>query len=148
MSGPLVPQPEQAQATYKAGGGLLVQPLPDEIGVPVRRDQFEILCEGGVGEARANRDLCLGIFFGTVAGLSGVLATTEWTTIWAPERRWGFLFWVAILFLMTAGSAVGAGIHWLRLRRTTKDSPYSRLKTRLLKMYEAKEAAVPEAVEK
>ena len=138
MNGPLVPQPEQApQASYKAGGALVVQPLPDEIGVPVRRDQFDILCEGGIGEARASRDLCLGIFFGALAGLAGVLATTEWSTIWAPERRGGFLFWVAILFLMTAGSAVGACVHWVRLWRTTKDSSYSRLKDRLLKLYEA-----------
>jgi hypothetical protein len=67
------PHPPQA-GTYQAGAGLIVAKLPDEVGVPVRRDQFEILCEGGIAEARASRDLCLGILFGTMAGILGVMA--------------------------------------------------------------------------
>ena len=137
-------QPPLAEQSPNKGynaGALVVYPRPDEVAVPLRRDEFDTLCEGGISEARASRDLCLGIFFGAFAGLAGVLATTEWTTIWAPERRGGFLFWVAILFLMVAGSFVGACIHWVRLRRTNKNSPYSRLKTRLLKLYEAQAQA-------
>lgn len=119
---------------YQAGL-VVTYPLPDEVAVPLRKDQFEILCEGGVGEARASRDLCLGVFLGSIVGLFGILATTD-DTVWKPERRGRFLFWLAFLFLIVSGSAVGTCIHWVRLRRTSTDSLYSRLRKRLQDMFD------------
>ncbi len=140
MSGMLQPPFwDDGSASYKAGGGLMVSKLPDEVGVPVRRDQFEVLCEGGIAEARASRDLCLGIFVGVVAGLAGVFATIEWDSIWAPGRRGWFAFSVAILLVMASGSGVGALIYEIRRRTTTTNSPYSRLVARLKKLYDAQQ---------
>jgi hypothetical protein len=130
------PQAVQAEpGTYQAGAGLVVAKLPDEIGVPVRRDQFDILCEGGIAEARASRDLCLGTLFGTLAGLAGVVATADWSTVLTPDHRFRFLFSMLLLTVMASGSAVGAIIYFMRCRRIATDSPYSRVRDKLLKLY-------------
>ena len=132
--GPQV-NPEGA-GTYQACGGMIVSKLPDEPGVPVRRDQFDILCEGGVAEPRASRDVCLGILGAALAGMIGVLATTEWDSVWNTGRRWPFIFWVAILLVMVSGSAVGALIYEVRRRSTKANSPYSRVVAQLTKLYD------------
>jgi hypothetical protein len=131
-----VPQVVQAQpGTYQAGAGLVVSKLPDELAVPLRRDEFQTLCEGGISESRASRDLCLGILFGTLAGILGVLATADWATVLAPQHRFWFVLSVIVLIAMESGSAVGATIYFLRCRRIATDSPYSRLRDKLLKFY-------------
>jgi hypothetical protein len=127
----------EAPGTYQAGGGMIVSKLPDEPGVPVRRDQFDILCEGGVAEARASRDVCLGILGAALAGIIGVLATTEWDSVWKPDRRWPFIFWVVVLLIMVSGSGVGALIYEIRRRTTKTNSPYSRVVAQLTKLYDA-----------
>jgi hypothetical protein len=134
------PHPPQA-GTYQAGAGLIVAKLPDEVGVPVRRDQFEILCEGGIAESRASRDLCLGLLFGTVVGILGVMATADWNTVMAADHRSWFLLSMIVLIVMASGSAVGAIIFFLRCRRMATDSPYSRVRDKLLKLYEMEEPA-------
>jgi hypothetical protein len=123
------------QGTYKAGAGLIVTKLPDEVAVPMRREDFQTLCEGGVAESRASRDLCVGIFVGVVVGLVGIFATVDWENVWKPEHRNSFLFWVGLLLVLAAGSGVSTVIFWIRCYRTTTNSPYSRLRDKLLKMY-------------
>lgn len=131
------PQAVQAAevGTYQAGAGLIVAKLPDEVGVPLRRDQFEILCEGGIAEARASRDLCFGALLGTLVGLAGVVATADWSVAFAPGHRFLFLLSMIVLIVIASGSAVGAIIYFMRCRRIATDSPYSRLKDKLLKLY-------------
>jgi hypothetical protein len=126
MSGPAQPLPPKT-AGYEAGS-LIVQPRPNEFPFPMRESEFQILCEGEISEARAARDLYIGICIGAVVGLVSVFATTDWSTIWQPERRWPFCVFVVILFMLFAGSVVGICIHHARLKRTRGNSPYSRLK--------------------
>ena len=62
---------EGEQAITSGGynaGGLVAYPLPDEIVVPLRREELDTLCEGGVSEERANRDLYIGAGVGAVGG--------------------------------------------------------------------------------
>jgi len=144
MSDPLVPQVEpNTQGIYNVGGGLTVQPLPDEAGVPLRRDDFLTLCEGEIPEGRANRDVCIGIACTAVVGILGVLAAVDWDTIlkWGHFKIMFLLVLLMVLFIAASGSAVGAMIHASRVKRTLERSPYSRLKARLSKEYEAREAA-------
>jgi hypothetical protein len=119
---------------YNAGG-LFVFPRPDEIVVPLRRDEFDTLSEGGVSEEKANRDLYIGGGFSALAGLVGVLVTTDWASAWQPEHRWRFLIPFLALGIMVAGSVVGACIHQGRLKRTSSNSPFSRLRERLLGLF-------------
>lgn len=88
---PITPQgPAPTAGNYKAST-LVVSPRPDELGFPLREDEFQILCEGEVSDARAGRDLCFGAFLGAAVGLAGVLASVDWGTIWGPDRRMPFL---------------------------------------------------------
>ena len=143
MNDSLVPQPEQAtHATYKAGGGLVVQSLPDEVGIPVRRYQFDILCDGGIGEAKASRDVNIGVFAAAFAGLVGVLIAMDWDIVLAPghlaKKVW-LVVWTIVLLAMVVASATAICIYEARRKRTLTDSPYAREKTKLLKLYEAQE---------
>lgn len=125
---------------YNAGG-LIAYPLPDEIAIPLRREELETLCEGGIGEERASRDLYVGAAVGTIAGFIGVMATTDWDTVWTPARRWWFLIPFLILCIMAAISIMGVCVHQHRLKRTLGDSPFSRLKARLLRLFDAPRTA-------
>jgi hypothetical protein len=131
---------EDAQAVttggYSAGGSLVAYPRPDEVVVPLRREEFDTLCEGGVSEAKASRDLCVGIGFGALAGLIGVLATTDWDTTWKPGHRGWFFFCLLALCVMVAGSAAGAWIHQVRLNQTINSSAFSRVRARLLSLFD------------
>jgi len=127
MSAPPVQPTNPAPGPYQVGS-VVTNPRPNDFGFPIRKDEFEILCEGEVSEARAGRDLYIGSCVGGVVGLVGVLATTDWTTIWQPERRVAFVVSGAILIGMVTASAVAACIHQKRLTRTRNDSPYSRLR--------------------
>jgi hypothetical protein len=121
-----------------------VQPLPDEIGVPVRRYQFDILCEGGIGEAKASRDVNIGVCAAAFAGLVGVLVAIDWDMVIASGHATKTilsLVSIVLLLLMVAASATGICIYEARRKRTLADSPYARERTRLLKLYEAQEAA-------
>ncbi|PYV61512.1 MAG: hypothetical protein DMG97_42895, partial [Acidobacteria bacterium] len=89
------PAPQGYQAS-----SLVVSPRPNEFGFAMREDEFQILCDAELGNARSSRDLCIGSLVGAVVGLIGVLATTDWGTIWQPEKRGTFLFWLALLFLI------------------------------------------------
>src|SRR5258705_12599482 len=95
---------------YNAGG-LFAFPRPDEIVVRLRREEFDILCEGGVSEEKSNRDVYVGGLFGTGAGLVALLATTDWASTWQPERRWWFLIPFLVLCVMVTASVVGICIH-------------------------------------
>ncbi len=125
-----LPQPYQV-------GSVVTNPRPNDFGFPMRKDEFEILCEGEISEARAGRDLYIGSCVGGVVGLVGVLATTDWATIWQPERRVAFVVWGGILLIIVAASATGACIHQRRLTRTLRTSPYSRLRSIISTYFES-----------
>jgi len=128
---------------YNAGG-LVAFPRPDEIVVPLRREEFDILCEGGVGEEKSSRDVYIGGFFGAGAGLVAFLAATDWVATWQPERRWWFLIPFLVLCIMITASVVGACIHQMRLKRISNNSPFSRLRARLLGLFnEARTPDIP-----
>ncbi|HEU0048471.1 MAG TPA: DUF3395 domain-containing protein [Nitrososphaera sp.] len=130
------PAPQGYQAS-----SLVVSPRPNEFGFAMREDEFQILCDAELGNARSSRDLCIGSLVGAVVGLIGVLATTDWGTIWQPEKRGTFLFWLALLFLIVASSTTGAIIFHLRLRKTRTDSAYARLINKISAWFTSQQGA-------
>lgn len=115
------------QGNYQASS-LVVPPRPNELGFALRHEEFQILCEGALGDARASRDLWWGILIGAAFGLAGVFATTDWKTIWQPDKRGVFLFCVVLLVVGASASAMAALIYHRRLKKTRKDSAYARLR--------------------
>src|SRR5580658_3898981 len=121
------PVPGQA-GSYDAGGGLVVRSQPDEIGVPLRKDDFLTLCEGETSQARSSRDVCIGVCGTAFVGLVGVLAAIDVDTV----LKWGHLkmiivgVLIVVLLVATSGSAVGAYIHNNKVKNASLNSPYSR----------------------
>jgi len=125
---------------YNAGGSMVGFPRPDEVVVPLRRDEFDTLCEGGVGDERRSRDTYAGVAAGSFVGVLGVLAAAvpAWDTIWKLDRisSWLFLIVLLLLFAMTTASAVGACIYHTHMKRTLTNSAFSRVKARLLSLFD------------
>jgi len=114
---------------------LVVYPRPDEVVVPLRRDEFDTLCEGGTSEEKASRDLYIAGGIGALVGLLGVLATVDWDSTWKPGHKGWFFVSLLVLCVMVTASVVGAAIHQVRLNRTSNNSPFSRLRARLLGLF-------------
>ncbi len=69
-------QPQELK--LDAGGRVVILSQPEELGYPMRREEFEILCEG---EAHAKdkewRNILIALAASGMIGLLGQIATTE-----------------------------------------------------------------------
>lgn len=129
--------PAPPVAGYEAGS-LIVQPRPNEFPFPMRESEFQILCDGETSDARAARERYIGAGVSSFIGLIGVFATTDWGTVWQPNRRWQFVISSMVLFGCAMGSVVGICIHQSRINRTLNNSPYSRLTRHIQKWFESR----------
>jgi hypothetical protein len=130
------PQPNAVIPAGYQATSIVVVPRPNEVGYALPRDEFDILCEGGMGEAASGRSLCVGCFVGALVGFIGVLATADWDNVWKPGRRGAFLTFLAALLIILGASAAGACIYHMRVRNAATDSAFSRLKNRISQWYE------------
>lgn len=108
----------------------LVTQLPDENLATLSRMDFQILLDGEPNEAKAGRNLWLGILGSAVIGFVGLLATIDWDTAFRQARKSPFV-WTAVLFAIALASACGALIYQVRYRKTHGCSAYSTLMKRL-----------------
>jgi hypothetical protein len=122
-------QPSPHQATFEASS-LVVPRRPDEVGIVLREDEFQILCDGEINQDRAGRDLCLGLLASAVIGLAGLAATIDWDAA-LHHGRWGPLVWMFVLGMVAAASGGAAIVYQIRYHRSRTNSPYARLKNRL-----------------
>jgi hypothetical protein len=109
MGNPPQPAPEAVVTVAEgyAAGKLIVYPRPEEIGVPVRKDEFDILCEGGISESAASRDKYVAVCIAGIAGLAGILAVTDLIAALTSNNKRSFSFWLLVLFVMAVG-----GLYW------------------------------------
>jgi hypothetical protein len=107
---------------------LVVAPLPDEMGFPLREDQFQTLCDGSSSDAKSGIYLCIGLFASAVVGVFSLFENADWASFWANKRGM-LLIYFAVLLVIAAGSLAGLVICGLRLRK--ENTPYSRLKTKI-----------------
>jgi hypothetical protein len=122
-------------------GSTVVPSGAAEVAFALREDQFRTLCEGEMSTDKSGRDLSIGLFVGAAVGFVGILATTDWATVWNSDRRTPLIWSSGILFFIAAGSLVGAIICCLRLYRTGKNSSYSRLKSRIEGFFKGNQSA-------
>jgi len=127
-----LPQPKRG---YNLGGMVAFQ-RPDEIVVPLRRDEFEVLCEGEASSEKSNRDLSAGIGMTGLVGLVGVLATADWNSSLLPGHRAWFLLFLIALSVITVGACVATFIFQTQLKKTLHNSAFSRIKARMQNWFE------------
>ncbi len=123
-------------------GSTVVPSSTVEIAFALREEQFQVLCEGESGTDRSGRDLSIGLFFGVLVGIAGILATIDWEYVWKPEHRTSFFWSAAILILLSGGSLVGIVICCMRLYKTRHSSSYSRLKKRIEDFFKGNQSAL------
>jgi hypothetical protein len=114
---------------------MVVPPQPDEPVFPLRREQFDLLCEGEVSEQRTVRDVCLATFGSAMVGLIGLLATVDWDSAVRQGRMRPFI-WTAILAAIVLAAAVTAVVAQWRLTRTGTSSGYSRIQHKILDFFD------------
>lgn len=137
MSGPENPlqTPQTAQAEVNAEShfeiaSVVAARLPDEITYGLREDEFRILCDGEMSQARGGRDFCIGVGVTALLGLVSIFATLDWKTVWNEKRVLPFIA-CAVMLIIAAGCAAGWWIFRIRMRQSENNSPYSRLRTRI-----------------
>ena len=130
------PGPGQ-KANFGVGGSTFVPLQPDEPGFPLRRDQFELLCEGEpISQEKANRDICIAVAVSAGVGVIGLLATVDWKVAINQTKMWPFV-WMGVLGISTVSAIVVAALAHYRCRHMQRDSGYSRTKARINQFYES-----------
>jgi hypothetical protein len=128
---PKTPRPGNWQAS-----SLIVGPRPDEHGFVLREDEFQILCDGEINDARAGRDFFLGLFASAAVGLICLAATTDWDAVVHQGRKGPFL-WMLLLVTLVAGPGVAAIVHHRRYADIRDDSACARLKKRISEYFKS-----------
>jgi hypothetical protein len=129
-------RPNQGKATYTpVGGTIIIPPQPNEPAFPLRREQFDLLCEGEVSEQRTVRDICVAVLASSAVGLVGLLATIDWDSAVREARKAPFI-WTAILAILVCAAAVTGAVAQWRVSRTRAQSGYSRVKRRISDFFE------------
>jgi hypothetical protein len=130
MSQPSQPTGAVLSSYAPVGGTMIVPPQPDELVFPLRREQFDLLCEGEVSEQRTLRDICIATCASAAVGLMGLLATIDWDFTVRQGRKGPFI-WTSILAVIMLASAVTLVVAQHHITRTGKRSGYSRVKQRI-----------------
>jgi len=129
------PIPTTAGRPNYEASSLIVAPRRDEFAFALREDEFQTLYDGEINEARAGRDLFLGLCLSALVGLVGLAATTDWSAA-LHQGRWGPLLWMLSLVVLVAGPGAAAIVHHRRYTRTRDDSPCARLRKRVSEYFQ------------
>lgn len=120
----------------QVGGGLAVPTQPSEMAYPLRRDQFELLCEAEtINDDKRWRDGALGFFAAAVAGFIGLLATLDWDSTFT-NKHWPTVIFTGALGVLTLTSAVIFIYFLFRVRRKHETGGFSRVKSQIKKWYD------------
>jgi hypothetical protein len=115
------------QGTFQiVGGTMVVPPQPDEPVFPLRREQFQTLCEGEMSEGRSIRDACVGAFVTGAVGIAGLYFTIDWDSAISHGRKAPFVV-LSFLCVLTIATLVVGWVEKKRIARTRTGSAYSRL---------------------
>jgi hypothetical protein len=109
---------------------LHVPKQPDENLAILSQMEFQVLIDGEVNNARAGRDLCLGLLGSAVIGLIGLVATVDWDTAFHKTLKAPFFF-TLVLCVIAAASCCGAIIQHQSYRHKRNGSAYSSLMKKL-----------------
>ncbi len=137
MNGPpplpaLVPELPNVQV----GGALAVPTQPPEMCYPLRRDEFDLLCETEtINEDKRWRDITLAIFVTAVIGLFGIVGSVDWDASFAA-KHWMPLEMAVIVGVITIASLVVFVIQWIKVHQKPESSGYARVKVRITSHYE------------
>jgi hypothetical protein len=108
---------------------------PAELVFPLRREQFDLLCEGETMQQELG--LCIATFITSVGGLIGLLATIDWTAAFAQKKVFPFV-WTALFAVVALASGLVGGLAYTRSSGKGR-SGYSRVKAKIAEFFQAAE---------
>ena len=115
----------------EVGGGTVVYTQPLQVGYTLRREEFELLCEGEIdAEDKRWRDVCLGIAVAVLMGFLSVVVAVDWQQD-ASRKSWRV--WI-VTVILGAGTLAAFGLFFYllnRLKGRTKSSGYQRTKEKI-----------------
>jgi hypothetical protein len=139
------PEHHETKEGYFVAQTYQVERRPNEPVAILTRMEFQVLKDGEIsGEAKANRDMSLGICVTAAIGLIGVLATVNWE---APLRQVAVFICTLVLGVVLVASASLAIIQHLSYRRRRSPSAYSALMNRLTNDFLPRGSSQTEATE-
>ena len=123
-----------------AGGRIVILSQPEELGYPIRREEFEILCEGEVhAKDKEWRNILIGITATAGLALLEQIATTEWGRA-LELKKWLVFMAVFVEALVFLSSIVISVYLHFRVRRRAVPSGYVRMKQKISTYFEQRGA--------
>lgn len=90
-------QSKTQEPRISVGGEVVVPTQPQEVAYPLRREIFDILCEGESAKSDERwRDVAISVFATSVLSLITILATVDWDRIHPVKNKLGFLLFLLI----------------------------------------------------
>lgn len=121
-----VPEP-----IVSVGRGLVVLAQPEEVAYPLRREEFDMLCEGeGCTRDERWRDVLIAVAVTALVGLCALVLTVDWGQALVS---WKWVALVVVLVqavLFVSGAVISIFLH-LRVRRQAASSGYARVKSKI-----------------
>jgi hypothetical protein len=125
-----------AQPDAQVGGGLAVPIQPTELAYPLRRDEFDLLCETEtINEDKRWRDVALAFFAAAITGVLSFIGSIDWDLSLA-SKHWGPLACTVLLGVLAGVSFVVFVIQHMKVRRKPASTAYARVKVRITAHYE------------
>jgi hypothetical protein len=113
------------------GGGTVVTIQPKEMGYTLRREEFDLLCEGEIdGDDKRWRDVCFATSMTAFIGLLSVAVAVDWANE-ATRKSW--VVW-AVTVILLAGMLASFGVFCYLLKRVkghTNSSGYQRTRAKI-----------------
>lgn len=105
-----------SESSYKIGS-TVVKARPDEPAYPLTKDKYDLLQHGDVAEDRQTRDVCLGIFAGSLIGV----VTSQMNLTWR-------MFVLGIICISSLSLAV---FFTVKIRSRKSDSGCARIRAEI-----------------
>jgi hypothetical protein len=128
--------PNLPELPVQVGGALAVPTQPTEMAYPLRRDEFDLLCETEtINEDKRWRDISIAFFAAAFAGLIGLIGSIDWDSTF-KNQHWTPLVHTSILGVVTLSSFVIFIIQQIKIRKKPVSSGYVRIKARISAHYQ------------
>jgi hypothetical protein len=128
--------PHLPELPVQVGGALAVPTQPTEMAYPLRRDEFDLLCETEtINEDKRWRDISIAFFAAAFAGLIGLIGSIDWDSTF-KNQHWAPLVYTSILGVVTTSSFVIFIIQQIKIRKKPVSSGYVRIKARISAHYQ------------
>lgn len=135
--------PEEPRQTEEVrigvGGGVVVPTQPQEVAYPLRRETFDVLCEGERTKKDERwRDVSISICATSFLALITMMVTVDWQKMHPDTNLLGFLLVVLVAAIFLATLALSF-IFNRKVGQQPASSSYARVKKKIIGWFEQRD---------